>query len=269
MATILEEIVEKTRDDLQKRKRKVSLKDLESFRWFEKPRLSLKKELDGSSEVSIIAEIKQGSPSKGIIRHDFNPGEIAKQYIDGGASAISILTDKPFFHGSPDYLDQVAEFSSVPLLRKDFLVDPYQVTEAAACGADAVLLIATICEGNQLSELLAASREAGLEVLVECYHKEEVESLNWDDIDIIGVNNRDLSTFTVNLHRGVELLQKAPDGIVRVSESGLKTAADLAVLHKNGIHAALIGEQFMRQDDPGQALSEMRNKLKQLTEAEN
>ncbi|REL38302.1 indole-3-glycerol phosphate synthase TrpC [Rhodohalobacter sp. SW132] len=266
MASILDEIVHKTQHDLNRRKRDVSLKELESFAGFEKQRRSLVDALSVEGEVSIIAEVKKGSPSKGIIRQDFNPKKIAEQYISGGAAAISVLTDEPFFMGSPRYLAEIAEISPVPLLRKDFLVDPYQIKEAAAIGADAVLLIATICEGSQLSELLAATKEFGLEALVECYHEEEVDSLNWKEIDILGVNNRDLKTFTVDLHRGVELLKKAPESVIKVSESGLKTAADLAVLHNNGIDAALIGEQFMRQDNPGDALKKMIEETKKLTQ---
>ncbi len=269
MASILEEIVEKTRSDLSKRRREVSWNELESFPGFEKEKKSLAEALTSDDSISIIAEVKKGSPSKGIIRHDFNPKKIAEQYIDGGASAISVLTDAPFFMGSPGYLTEIAEFSPIPLLRKDFLIDPYQIKEAAAIGADAVLLIATICDGSQLSELLTAAREFKVEALVECYHESEVDSLKWDEIDILGVNNRDLNTFTVDLHRGVELLKKAPDGVVTVSESGLKTAADLAVLHKNGIDAALIGEQFMRQPDPGKALKEMIENQNKLTDNQN
>lgn len=266
MASILDDIIEKTSSDLEKRKREISWNELESFSGFEKEKKSLSEALISEGTVSIIAEVKKGSPSKGMIRHDFDPKKIASQYIEGGASAISVLTDAPFFMGSPDYLEAIAEISPVPVLRKDFLLDPYQVKEAAALGADAVLLIATICEGNQLSELLAAVKEYNLEALVECYHESEVDSLDWDEIDILGVNNRDLKTFAVDLHRGVELLKKAPDGVVTVSESGLKTAADLAVLHKNGIDAALIGEQFMKQPDPGKALKEMIENHKKLIE---
>ncbi|NBC27625.1 MAG: indole-3-glycerol phosphate synthase TrpC [Bacteroidetes bacterium] len=257
MANILEEIVDKTRSDLQKRRRNVSPADLESFEGYEKEKRSLAESLLASGTVSIIAEVKKGSPSKGIIRKNFNPVEIAGQYIEGGATALSVLTDEPFFNGSPNDLADISRISPVPVLRKDFIIDPYQVKEAAALGADAILLIATLMEGDQLSELLAAAREFGLEALVECYHESEVDAMNWDEIQILGVNNRDLTTFTVDLHRGIDLLKKAPEGITTVSESGLKTAADLAVLHKHGIHAALIGEQFMRQPDPGQALQQM------------
>jgi len=257
MTTILDKIVGKTDSDLAKRKRKVSWKDLESFEGFEKKKRSMAEALKKNDEVSIIAEIKKGSPSKGIIRHDFNPEKLAEQYIDGGAAAISVLTDKPFFMGSLEYLQAVSDISSIPVLRKDFLIEPYQVKEASAYGADAVLLIATICKGNQLQELLAATREFGLEALVECYHEEEVDNLDWDKVDIVGVNNRDLSTFTVDLHRGVDLLKKSPAETVRVSESGLSSADDLVFLHKNSIDAALIGEHFMRKPDPGDALKKM------------
>lgn len=266
MTNILDDIVEKTRTDLSKRRREVSWNELESFQGFEREKKSLSEALYSKASISIIAEVKKGSPSKGIIRHDFNPQKIAEQYIEGGASAISVLTDAPFFMGSPDYLTKISEISSIPVLRKDFLIDPYQIKEASAIGADAVLLITTLCEGNQLSELIAAANEFGLETLVECYHESEVDSLNWDEVAIFGVNNRDLKTFIVDLHRGVELLKKAPEGVVTVSESGLKTAADLDVLYKNGIDAALIGEQFMRQPDPGKALKEMIENQKKLIE---
>ena len=269
MATILEEIVEKTASDLSKRKGNVSLKDLESFAGFETEKRSLASALKEGEEVSIIAEIKKGSPSKGIIRHDFNPVKLAGQYISGGAAAISVLSDEPFFMGSLDYLQSVSEVSSIPVLRKDFIIDPYQVKEASAYGADAVLLIATICDGDQLQELLAATKEFGLEALVECYHEEEVDSLDWSTIEILGVNNRDLSTFTVDLHRGVNLLNKSPENIVRVSESGLSSAEDLAFLYKNSIDAALIGEHFMRQSDPGKALNQMIENASRQIESTN
>lgn len=266
MATILDQIVDKTTADLAKRKRKVSWKDLESMAGFEKKKRSLAKALKGDEEVSIIAEIKKGSPSKGVIRHDFNPEKIAEQYIEGGASAISVLSDEPFFMGSLDYLEKVAAISPIPVLRKDFLIDPYQIKEATAYGADAVLLIATICSGDQLSELLAATKEYGIEALVECYHESEVDGLNWSEVEILGVNNRDLNTFTVDLHRGVELLKESPVETVRVSESGLNTAADLAILHQNSIDAALIGEHLMRKEDPGKALQQLKEEAAELIE---
>lgn len=257
MATILDQIVEKTTSDLAKRKQKVSWNDLESFEGFEKEKKSMAAALSESDDVSVIAEIKKGSPSKGVIRHDFDPERLAAQYLEGGASAISVLSDEPFFMGSLEYLQIVSSISTVPVLRKDFIVDPYQVKEASAFGADAVLLIATICNGDQLDELLAATKEFGMEALVECYHEGEVDRLDWDSVEILGVNNRDLTNFEVDLHRGVKLLQKAPEHVIRVSESGLSTGDDLAFLFRNNIHAALIGEHLMRKKYPGEALQEL------------
>lgn len=257
MSDILSEIEEKTRADLKKRMREVSISELGNFPQFEKKRLDFKKALDSSGSVSIIAEIKKASPSKGEIRPDFNPTEIAKSYIDNRVSAISVLTDQPFFKGDLKYLEQIAEFSPVPLLRKDFIVEPYQVKEARSFGADAVLLIATMYSGSQLSELLTAAKEFGLQALVECYHQDEVETLLWDDIEIVGVNNRDLKTFQVDLHRGVELLETAPEPVVTVSESGIHKPEDLVILYEHKIDAALIGEHFMRQKNPGSAVRQM------------
>lgn len=256
MPTILDKIVDQTKEDLAKRKRKASLQDFESFKAYEKKIISFSDALR-KEPVSIIAEVKKASPSKGVIRQDFDPVKIAEAYMKNGASAISVLTDEPFFKGSLKYLETIAEISSAPLLRKDFIVDPYQVKEARAYGADAVLLIATICEGGQLSELLAAAKDFGLQALVECYHSKEIENLSWEQVEIAGVNNRNLATFEVDLHRGVDLLQQAPAHVVRVSESGIHKPEDLLVLDENNIHAALIGEFFMKQMDPGLALEKL------------
>lgn len=264
MASILEKIVEQTREDLSKRKRKVSFGDFESFSGYEKKRMLFSEALKKNGSVSIIAEVKKASPSKGEIRQDFDPLKIAESYFENGASAISVLTDEPFFKGSLKYLEQISGISPVPLLRKDFIIDPYQIKEAAAYGADAVLLIATICEGSQLSELLAATREFGLQALVECYHPEEMDNLEWEHVEVAGVNNRNLATFEVDLHRGIEILQKAPEHVVRVSESGIHKPEDLLKLSKNRIHSALIGEYFMKQPDPGKALREMLERFEEL-----
>ena len=257
MASILDKITEQTVEDLNKRKRKVSLRDFESFPEFEKPRKMLSDALGKDQIVSIIAEVKKASPSKGVIRDNFDPVKIARQYIESGASAISVLTDEPFFQGSLQYLERISGMSPIPLLRKDFIVDPYQVKEARAFGADAILLIATICDGNQLSELLAATKEFEMQALVECYHPEEIESLNWEEIEIVGVNNRNLATFEVDLHRGIDLLKQSPEHVITVSESGIHKKEDLQKLHKNGINAALIGEYLVKQKNPGDALKDL------------
>jgi indole-3-glycerol phosphate synthase len=266
MADILEKIADQTKEDLSRRKREITFRDLESLPGYEKQRLNFAEALKKVQSVSVIAEIKKASPSKGIIREDFDPLNIAEQYIENGASAISVLTDEPFFQGSLNYLEKVSSISSVPLLRKDFVIDPYQVKEARGYGADAVLLIVTMYEGSQLSELLAATREFGLQALVECYHEEELLGLDWNEIDIVGVNNRNLSTFEVDLHRGVEILKQASDEVVTVSESGIHKSEDLNILYVNGIHSALIGEHFMRQPEIGKALKEFLEDFEKLKE---
>ncbi len=257
MSTILDDIVEKTAEDLNRRKKKVSFNDLNSFEGFEKKTISFKKALLGNASVSIIAEVKKASPSKGIIRPDFDPVDIALRYEEGGASAISVLTDEPFFKGDVKYLESISKRVQLPLLRKDFIIDPYQMKEARAYGADAALIIVAITEGSQLQELLHAAKEFGLDALVECYDQDDLECIDFNYVDILGVNNRDLKNFEVDVHRGISILQQAPEDTVLVSESGLASGHDLALLKKEGIHSALIGEYFMRQNDPGQAVKDL------------
>lgn len=259
MADILADIVEQTWSDVKKRKRKVHTSDFRSFEFYDDVRRNLAASLSAEDRVSVIAEVKKASPSKGIIRHDFDALKIATGYEKAGASAISVLTDNPFFKGRIDYLTRIRKNTGIPLLRKDFIVDPYQVEEARAFGADALLLIVRITEDNQLDELLQASKEAGLQCLVECYDANDFRRLDFEKIEIVGVNNRDLENFDVHIHQGISLLREAPVGIVRVSESGLHTKEDLNLLFKNGIHAALIGESLMREQDPGEALKKLIN----------
>ncbi|HET8864874.1 MAG TPA: indole-3-glycerol phosphate synthase TrpC [Gracilimonas sp.] len=257
MSNILEKITEQTAEDLAKRKRELSFADFNSFEGFEKDRVSFKKALNGNEAVSIIAEVKKASPSKGIIRPDFDPVDIALRYEEGGASAISVLTDEPFFKGDLQYLEAISKRVQLPLLRKDFIIDPYQIKEARAFGADAVLIIVAITEGKQLEELIHASNEFGLDALVECYDQDDLDRLDFDLVNILGVNNRDLKNFEVDVHRGISILKQAPEGTVLVSESGLSSGKDLALLQKEGIHSALIGEYFMRQKDPGHAVKKL------------
>lgn len=267
MADILKKIINQTIEDLKKRKRQTSFRDLESFRGFEKKRLNFNQALKRNS-IAVISEIKKASPSKGVLRDDFNPIRIAEEYIENGASAISVLTDEPFFQGSLKYLEEISEISPIPLLRKDFIVDPYQVKEARAYGADAVLLIVSMYEGDQLSELLGACKDFDMYSLVECYEKEEVKSLEWNDIKILGVNNRNLRTFDVDLHRGIESLKIAPENVVKVSESGIYKPEDLLLLYKNDIDAVLIGEHFMKQPDIGKGLKKFLDGFEKLLSRE-
>lgn len=257
MTDILNKIVTQTREDLAGRKKKVAAADFRGFEDYQMDRKSLKDALSGGDDVRIIAEIKKASPSKGLIRDDFNPEWIAECYMDAGAAAISVLTDEPFFKGSLNYMKSVSRITDIPLLRKDFIVDFYQIPEARAYGADAILLIATILDPVLLGELHHAAEEEGLQCLVECYNEEDFHKVDFSQVSIYGVNNRDLKTFSVSLHQGVELLQRAPDGIVKVSESGITSREDLDYLAGNDIHAALVGEHLMRQPHPGEALSRL------------
>ncbi len=254
MATILDKIVAQTSEDLKKRMGIVGFNDLQSFEGFEKKRIPFKSALKEDG-VSVIAEVKKASPSKGIIREDFNPVDIALRYQDGGASAISVLTDQPFFKGDLEFLLAISREVELPLLRKDFIIDPYQIKEARAFGADAFLIIMAIVSDAQLDELLAAGREFGLDALVECYDQDDFNRVPFNRVDILGVNNRDLKYFEVDVHRGNAILKQAPKETVLVSESGISSGSDMALLHQENIDAVLIGEHFMRQTDPGKAVS--------------
>lgn len=254
--TVLDQIIVQTREDLAKRKKRVAMRDFQDFEDYHRPRRSLKAALRGE-DVRILAEIKKASPSKGLIREDFDPQRIAAQYQEGGASAISVLTDEPFFQGKGEYLTAVSREVSIPVLRKDFIVDVYQIEEAKAWGADAILLIATVLSAAQLDELHHAAAELKLECLVEAYDADDVTKIDFSRVDIFGVNNRDLRTFEVDVHRGVDLLLTAPSNVVKVSESALTTRADIQYLRDRGIDAALIGEHFMRQVHPGEAVTDI------------
>lgn len=264
MTTILEQIVEQKAIDLKKRKQKVSFSDFESMDDYQRGRRSLKEALGRDDLVSIIAEIKKASPSKGLIRKDFDPQRIAAQYQEGGAAALSVLTDTPAFKGCMEDMRVASREVDIPVLRKDFIIDPYQIKEARAYGADAVLLIATITDGHQLAELHHAADEFGLESLVEVYSEDDLQYIDFEQVQILGANNRDLHTFTVDVHQGIALLHTAPESTLLVSESGLRTAQDLKLLADENIDAALIGEHFMRQGDPGQAVARMLKELKGL-----
>jgi indole-3-glycerol phosphate synthase len=263
--SILDKIVEQTRVDLRKRKHERSLSSLEQSWGFERTHRSFKTAL-AAEGVQFITEVKKASPSKGVIRENFDPLEIAQIYQEYGAAALSVLTDEPFFQGHLRYMESISQKVSIPVLRKDFIVDPYQIVEAKAYGADAILLIVRILTDTQLNELLDAAYELKLDVLVECYDSEEQDRLDFDKISILGVNNRDLERFEVDVHRGVAQLQQAPDGIIRVSESGISTPNDIAFLHEEHIDAVLIGEHLMRQQDIAAALTELTSTAIRLAE---
>ena len=207
-----------------------------------------------AGQPAVIAEIKKASPSKGVIRADFRPAEIAADYAAHGATCLSVLTDRQFFQGAPEFLQAARAACGLPVLRKDFLVDPYQIVEARAMGADAILLIAAALDLATMQAFEATADELGLGVLVEVHDGDELERALQLKTPLIGINNRNLRTFDVSLQTTLDLLPRVPAGRVVVAESGVLTSEDVAVLRDHQVHAFLVGEAFMRAPQPGEAL---------------
>ena len=253
---ILRKIVEHKKRELSEKKTKFNLTVLREEAEKLKVPYDFKEALSGEG-INIIAEVKKASPSKGVIREDFDPVEIAKAYERGGAKAISVLTDEKFFQGSPFYLRQVAEAVKLPVLRKDFIIDEFQIYGAKALGASSYLLIAAILSDSELKDFIDLGRELGMEPLVETHTEEEVERALKAGAEIIGVNNRDLKTFTVSLSTTLKLLPLIKsEGKLSVSESGIKGKEDLIMLKEAGVDAFLIGETLMRSENPEALLKE-------------
>lgn len=208
-------------------------------------------------QPAVIAEIKKASPSKGLIREDFDPPWIARQYAEAGASCLSVLTDRDYFQGSPGYLQQARAACDLPVLRKDFIIDPYQVAESAAMGADCLLLIVAILEPEALRELAAAAGELRLDVLVEVHDEQEMDVALESGFDLIGINNRNLHDFSTSLETTWRLAEKAPEGTLLVTESGIHERADVEQMLERGIYGFLVGENLMRAADPGQRFREL------------
>ncbi len=211
-------------------------------------------------DCAVIAEVKRSSPSKGRIREDFDPVGIAGIYEDNGASAISILTERKFFEGNAAYVPQIRRAVGLPLLRKDFIIDPYQIYETRVLGADALLLIARILEAGELRDFIGLASELGLAALVEVHDKADVEKAVSSGARIVGINNRDLATFRTDLDVSIRLAHRIPKGITMVSESGINSRGDIERLMNAGIHAVLVGESLMREKDIGKKLRELLGK---------
>lgn len=212
-----------------------------------------------AGNAAVIAEIKKASPSKGVIRADFNPAEIAKSYEKGGAACLSVLTDIEYFQGNSDYLKQARAACHLPVLRKDFMIEPYQVYEARAMGADCILLIVAAIELSQMRELEAAAYDLGMAVLVEVHNGDELELALQLETPLVGINNRNLRTFEVSLQTTLGLLDSLPDDRIIVTESGIFSADDVKLMRDNDVHTFLVGEAFMRQADPGAELAKVFN----------
>ncbi len=258
--TILKKIIDRKYEEIQERSAICSLLDLrtKAEQRNDAPRgfvnAMLKKNAENKSAV--IAEIKKASPSKGVIREDFVPAEIAMSYQNGGAACLSVLTDVDFFQGSDDYLRQVREACDLPVIRKDFIVEPYQVYEAAAIGADCILLIVAALDPTKLAELNELARSLGLDVLVEVHDEVELELALGLTNKLIGINNRNLHDFQVSLSITYDLLEQIPRDRLVVTESGITTVEDVREMRRHGVNSFLIGESFMRADQPGKKLAE-------------
>ena len=210
------------------------------------------KQSSGSSAV--IAEIKKASPSKGVIREDFDPVAIARSYVQGGASCLSILTDRDFFQGHDDYLVAARNACRLPVIRKEFIVDPYQVYQARAIGADCILLIVAALEEQALKDLYSLSGDLGMDTLVEVHNQHELEQAMQLELDIIGINNRDLHRFETSLSPTLDLLNQLPETCLVVTESGIHRSEDVQLMRDHGVNSFLVGEAFMRAEDPGAEL---------------
>ncbi len=206
---------------------------------------------------AIIAEIKKASPSKGVLRENFNPVEIAKSYEDHGAACLSVLTDKDFFQGDDQYLIDARSAVSIPVLRKEFIIEPYQVFESRVLGADCILLIAACLSDSQMEDLAMLAITLKMDVLVEVHDLEELKRTIQLRLPMIGINNRNLRTFEVSLKTTIDLLQELDDETLVITESGILTSDDVSLMRENNIHSFLVGEAFMRQDNPGKALQEI------------
>ncbi|MFK7765880.1 MAG: indole-3-glycerol phosphate synthase TrpC [Mariniblastus sp.] len=260
MSSILEKIVRHKLVEIEKAKLARPLVEIKAQLSTVAPPLDFLAALtlgNQSNRVSLIAEVKKASPSKGIIRDDFHPVDIAKAYALNGASCISVLTDEHFFQGHLDFLKQIRSDVNIPLLRKDFVLDEYQVFEARSAGADAVLLIAECLDPARMKILHQLINELGMTALVELYDSKNIPAVLACEPQLVGVNNRDLNTFEIDLNHSIRVKSELPDEIAMVSESGIFTNDDVRLMHENQVDAILVGESLMRQTDIGQAVKQL------------
>jgi len=259
--TVLEKILVRKAEEVAERRSRVSLAELENLaRSADAPRGFAKALIDQAKkkQPAVIAEIKKASPSKGVIRENFVPADIARSYEKGGATCLSVLTDIDFFQGADDYLKQARAACKLPVIRKDFMVDPYQIVEARALGADCVLLIVSALDDVKMAELAAVAKDMNLDVLVEVHDGDELErALKTLDTKLVGVNNRNLHTFEVNLETTLDLLPRIPRDRLVITESGILNRADVELMEVSDVYAFLVGEAFMRAESPGTELQRL------------
>lgn len=257
---ILETIIEYKKSEVEKRKSDVSVAELEKRELFSRPVLPLKDFLINDSRTGIIAEFKRRSPSKGVINPDVDVTEVTKGYADNGASCLSVLTDEHFFGGSDDDLLK-ARINEIPILRKDFIVDEYQLVESKSIGADLILLIAACLTVAEVKRLASFAKKLGLEVLLELHAEEELGHI-CDETEVIGINNRNLKTFDVDIERSLRMAERIPFPKFKIAESGISSVNDILLFKKHGFHGFLIGENFMKASDPTIAFAEFVKQLK-------
>lgn len=262
MKTILDDIVAVKRDEIADAKERVPAAELERQIADMPPARDFRAALVKGFAVEVIAEVKKASPSAGVIRADFDPVAIARTYAENRAACISVLTDEPHFQGSLRYLEMIREAVEIPLLRKDFILDRYQLLEARAAGADCVLLIAEILPGGQLDYLYKLTRELGMQALIELYDADNLGRVLDTGTALIGVNNRDLRTFQVRLEHTLDLAARMPSTVCLVSESGIRDRADVERLRAGGVRAVLVGETLMRAGDIGAHLRALRGDVR-------
>ena len=259
-ATILKKILERKAEEVSQRKAASSLADLELQLRDAQPCRGFTNALMErirQKRPAVIAEIKKASPSKGLIREDFDAAAIASSYAENGAACLSVLTDKDFFQGDESYLEQARQACKLPVIRKDFMVDSWQIPESRAIGADCILLIVAALTPAQLTEFAESARHYGLDFLVEVHNREELELALALDAELIGINNRDLHTFKTSLDVTYELLPHIPEGVAVITESGIHIREDVEEMLSHGVYGFLVGESFMRAAEPGEKLKEM------------
>lgn len=258
--TILKKIIDRKWEEIKERSQQVSLQDLKVSCQNASPCRGFVRAIEDklkAGQSAVIAEIKKASPSKGVLREHFVPADIAVSYEKGGAACLSVLTDVDYFQGSTDYLQEARKACILPVIRKDFIVDAYQVYEARAMNADCILLIAAALEDQQMADLLNLAQSLGMDVLIEVHNEEELLRTLPLNTRLIGINNRNLHTFEVSLQTTVELLKQVPDDRIIVTESGILAAEDVQFMRQHQVNAFLVGEVFMRAEEPGVSLKQL------------
>lgn len=255
---ILNQIIEVKKEEVKKLKQRYSLNSFREMELFESKQLVFSDYIKRNKNISIVAEIKKASPSKGIIKEDFNHLKIAETYFRHEVDAVSILTDEKFFKGSITYLKDIALIKEKPLLRKDFIIDEYQVIESKANGADIILLIAEVLSKSQIDELTHAAKEINLEILLELHSADQLQKINFDTNNIVGINNRNLEDFSVDLGTTLNISKLIPDNAILVSESGINKKDDIVTLSEASIDAVLVGELLMSSKETGSKLRELK-----------